>query len=554
MPSVRTVFRNACLEPFNSTSDTLVILDGLVEAVGSWGEVSNLVSGTDVVIDCAERTLIPGIEDSHLHGYMLGRQLSGVNLTPVNCPDLASIHRSLINYASKSEGWIRGFGWVSGAIAGGGPNGAWCHQDLEATALHRPIILTDFSGHQAWCNKIALDIAGITKNSPEPPGGVIVRDASGEPTGLLLESAVKLVTSSIPKPSKSELKSAIRTARDILLANGITSYTDPGIGPGAASLDDGSASLEVIDAYREMQEDKELKLRVDIMLLFGGLGGTTLEDVRKGLDDFGPPIRQTPSSHLSVAQLKLFADGIPRSRTAWLSEPYDNHDHGSLSLAGDTDAERVKTLESIYLHATNLGWQIGIHATGDQTVSAIADVAQKHGKAKELRNYVIHGDLIKPGDFKRLAEAGIGLSVQPAIRWMVGRNVEKILGAERSSKRLLLRQMKDAGINLALSSDGPVSPADWRVIFSTAVNRGFAVEPEFNDGQGLTPIEAMEALTTKAAFQSHSENWRGSLTKGKVADFMILDRKINWSDNPRIVLEAKPAAVFVGGSKVFGEI
>ena len=137
---------------------------------------------------------------------------------------------------------------------------------------------------------------------------------------------------------------------------------------------------------------------------------------------------------------------------------------------------------------------------------------------------------------------------------MVGRNVEKILGAERSSKRLLLRQMKDAGINLALSSDAPVSPADWRVIFSTAVDRGFAIEPEFSDGQGLTPLEAMEGLTTKAAFQSHSENWRGSLTKGKVADFMILDRKINWSGNPRLVLEAKPAAVFIGGSKVFGEI
>ena len=548
------VFKNASLKPFDQHSDAFAVSGQDIIAVGSWSELQNLVTSPAQVIDCEGATVIPGIEDSHLHGYMLGRQLSGANISPEHCADLAAIHRKLREHASLNPGWVRGFGWVGGVIEGTGPKSTLTYNELEGAQINEPIILTDFSGHQAWCNKKALDAAGITANTEDPAGGQIVRNSLGEPTGLLLESAVKLVTQVMPRPTRSELTKAVIRARDILLANGITSYTDPGLGPGAASLDDGTASLEVVDVYKQLAKDAELNMRVELMLLFGGLGGTSIEDVKTGLQEFGPPEIRSRGYQVTVSQLKVFADGIPRSRTAWMSEPYDTHNHGSLTLAGNNEKEQVETLHSIYAHATTQGWQVGIHATGDQTISAIADAAEQNPAASKLRNYVIHADLVKSEDMIRLGNYGVCVNVQPGIRRMVGRAVEPIIGRERTMRRLRLKEMKEAGINLALSSDAPVTPADWRVIFASAVDRGFITEPDFDDGQGLSPLEAMHALTTTAAYQSHSEQWRGSITPGKVADFVVLDRLVDWDGDPWQVTKAQPRAVFVGGKLVHGGI
>ena len=548
------VFKNASLKPFDQHSDAFAVSGQDLVAVGSWSELQNLVTSQSQVIDCEGATVIPGIEDSHLHGYMLGRQLSGANISPELCADLAAIHRKLKEHASLNPGWVRGFGWVSGLIEGTGPKATLTYTELEGAQINQPIILTDFSGHQAWCNKKALEAAGITANTEDPTGGQIVRNSLGEPTGLLLESAVKLVTQVMPRPSRSELTNAVIRARDILLTNGITSYTDPGLGPGAASLDDGTASLEVIDVYKQLAKDSALNMRIEVMLLFGGLGGTSLADVATGLKEFGPPEIRSKGYQVTVSQLKVFADGIPRSRTSWMSEPYDTHTHGSLTLAGSNEKEQVETLNSIYAHATTQGWQVGIHATGDETISAIADAAEQNPTASKLRNYVIHGDLIKSQDMLRLAKSGICVTSQPGIRRMVGRAVEPIIGRERTLRRGRFRAMKEAGISLALSSDAPVTPADWRVIFAAAVDRGFITEPDFDDGQGLSALEAMHALTTTAAYQSHSEQWRGSIEPGKVADFVVLDRLVDWDGDPWQVTKAKPRAVFVGGKLVHGGI
>ena len=548
------IFKNASLKPFDQHSDAFAVSGQDLVAVGNWSELQNLVTSQSQVIDCEGATVIPGIEDSHLHGYMLGRQLSGANISPEHCADLAAIHGRLKEHASSNPGWVRGFGWVSGLMEGTGPKATLTYTELEGAQINEPIILTDFSGHQAWCNKKALDAAGINANTEDPTGGQIVRNSLGEPTGLLLESAVKLITQVIPRPTQSELTKAVIRARDILLANGITSYTDPGLGPGAASLDDGTASLEVIDVYKQLAKDSELNMRIEVMLLFGGLGGTSIADVTTGLQAFGPPEIRSRGYQVTVSQLKVFADGIPRSRTSWMSEPYDTHTHGSLTLAGSNEKEQIETLNSIYAHATTQGWQVGIHATGDQTISAIADAAEQNPAASKLRNYVIHADLVKSEDMIRLGNSGVCINVQPGIRRMVGRAVEPIIGRERTMRRLRLREMKEAGINLALSSDAPVTPADWRVIFASAVDRGFIAEPDFDDGQGLTALEAMHALTTTAAYQSHSEKWRGSIEPGKVADFVVLDSLVDWDGDPWQVTKAKPRAVFVGGKLVHGGI
>jgi len=554
MTTSAVVLRNVSLEPFDATSDTVIFEGQYIVAVGKWDSLKNLISSNSRVFDCEFKTLLPGIDDSHLHAYMLGRQLSGVNVGPDNCQDIKAVLKALQASQQQYSGWIRGFGWVSGRLMGTGPEHSVTAQDLDASNIDKPILLTDFSGHQAWCNSLALSLAGISRETPNPSGGVIVRYEDGSPTGLLIDSAVELVTRRIDKPSSSERKTAITTARDILLSNGITSFTDPGIGPGAASLDDGTAGLEVIDDYKRLAEDGELNLRVNIMLLFGGLGGTSVQDVVEGLNSFGPPQFSNEPNFLNVSQLKVFADGIPRSRTAWLSDPYDDHSHGSLTLAGDTDAERLETMAGIFAEGSSRGWQIGFHSTGDATTSALIDVLLRNKDQAQKRHYVIHGDLILEDDFARMADSGLFLTAQPAIRWFVSRNVDSILGSERAAKRQQLKSQLEAGVPVSLSSDAPVSSADWRLIYAAAVSRSLRTEPSYTDDQKLSPLQALTAMTQTPAMQSHAESWRGRIAAGYVADLFLVDRKIDFAADPWLLMESKVQATFVAGHLVFGEL
>lgn len=554
MSSSSIVLRNVSLEPFDAVSDTVIIEGEYITAVGNWSSLMDGVPRNSQHFDCEFKTLLPGIDDSHLHAYMLGRQLSGVNVGPDQCENLDEVIKAVQLAEGSQQGWIRGFGWVSGRVIGSGPEQTVTAQDLDSAESSQPVILTDFSGHQAWCNSLALKIAGIGAETPNPSGGVIVRYQDGTPTGLLIDSAVELVTRKINRPNESERLAAIKTARDILLSNGITAFTDPGIGPGAASLDDGTADLVVIDDYKKLAEAGELNLRVNVMLLFGGLGGTSVQHVVDGLDAFGPPQFNSQPNFVNVSQLKVFADGIPRSRTAWLSEPYDDHSHGSLTLAGDTEADRLKTMAGIFSEASRRGWQIGFHSTGDATTSALIDLLLKNESQVEKRHYVIHGDLIRENDYERMARSGLFLTAQPAIRWFVSRNVDSIIGIDRAAKRQQLRSQLEAGVAVSLSSDAPVSSADWRLIYAAAVSRSLRTEPSYTDDQKLTPLQALTAMTQTPAAQSRAESWRGRIAAGYVADLFLVDRKIDFAADPWSLMESRVQATLVAGRIVFGEL
>ncbi len=548
------VLRNVCLEPFDSGADTVVIEGQYITAVDTWDQLQDALPKTANFYDCAGKTLLPGIDDSHLHAYLLGRQLFEVNVGPDRCADAQSIRIALKSVQDKYSGWIRGHGWVNGRIVGSGPEGTVAAADLDDVELLKPIVLSDFSAHQAWCNSLALQLAGITRETPDPSGGVIVRYADGTPTGLLVDAAVALVTKLIPKPKQTERLDALRAARDTLLSHGITSFTEPGVGPGASSLGDGSADLILIDDYKTLAADSELNLRVNVMLLFGGLGGTSVDHVREGLDDFGAPEFTDQPNFVNVSQLKIFADGIPGSRTAWMSEPYDNHGHGSLTLAGGTDAERLETLKGIFAAASKRGWQMGFHATGDATTSALIDLLLQNRSQADKRHYVIHGDFINDEDVARMSESGLFLTSQPSIRWFVSRNVESIIGAERSSKRQQLRSLVKAGVPVSLSSDAPVSTPDWKLSYAAAVSRSLRTEPDYTDNQKLTPLQAMTAMTQTPAKQSGAAAWRGRIEPGYVADLLLLNRRIDFGDDPWSLMESSVQATFVDGRLVFGEI
>ena len=166
---------------------------------------------------------------------------------------------------------------------------------------------------------------------------------------------------------------------------------------------DGTGDLGAVEAYRQLDAEGALIIRANLMLLYGGLGGTTAKAVADGLDAWGAPVRGGAFSHLDIAQVKVFADGIPRSRTAWVTEPYDDGCCGHLQVAGDTDAERVAELIAIVNAAVSRGWQVGAHSIGDRTITTFLDAIEESGTYDALRHYVIHGDLIKAHDLGRMA-------------------------------------------------------------------------------------------------------------------------------------------------------
>jgi hypothetical protein len=177
-----------------------------------------------------------------------------------------------------------------------------------------PVILGDFSGHQAVCNSLALQIAEVSASTPDPSGGIFVRYADGSPTGLVYEAAVGVINDAIPALTVAQQKQAILASQSNLLQHGITAFTDPGLGPGARTLMDGTGDLGAVEAYRQLDASGELIIRANLMLLYGGLGGTTARAVAEGLDAWGAPAHGGSMSHLDIAQVKVFADGVPRSR------------------------------------------------------------------------------------------------------------------------------------------------------------------------------------------------------------------------------------------------
>ncbi|MFM8515467.1 MAG: amidohydrolase [Actinomycetota bacterium] len=501
-------------------------------------------------VDLGGRTVIPGIDDSHLHAYEHGRSLTALPLG--DAPDLETLRNLLRAARPESSGWYRGQGWLP-SVRGSGADGRLSSTDIDDVTPAGPALLGDFSGHAAVVNSAALRAAGIDASTPDPPGGVVVRDASGHPTGLLFEAAVGLVAGATPPITAAERFDAIRTAQADLLHRGIVSVTDPGLGPGGTTLMDGTGTLDAVAAYLSLDDAGDLHIRTHIMLLFGGLGGTTAAMVAEGLDAWGPPRRAPRHQRVSIDQLKVFADGIPRSRTSWLSEPYDDCTHGHMTVAGENDAERVAELHAIVQAGASRGWQVGTHATGDATITAFIDSVTALTSGQDLRHYVIHGDLVQRSDLPRLHALTMAVNTQPGIRWAVASAASQFLGRERNLGKQPLRSMIDAGVVLALSTDAPVIEPDWRRTLVSAVTRNLRDEPDYTDAEAITVDQALDAMTHAGAWQCHEEGWRGRIAPGMAADLVVLDRAVDWTD-PDDILAIGVDSVLIDGRVACGEL
>ncbi|MGW3397412.1 amidohydrolase [Streptomyces hydrogenans] len=547
-----------------SVVEALAVTGSVISAVGTREDVAALIGPGTRVVDLEGATLLPGINDSHLHGCAFGMASPPLSVE-VGHPAVSSLAevaeavREAVGRASAGQ-WITGHGWDTGYLAEcvADPSRHPARGDLDAVSPDHPVVLYSFSGHATWVNSKALELIGIDRHTVAPPGGAVVADEAGEPTGLLHEGAQALVQNALPPLDRQERTDAIKSALATLARFGVTSYTEPGLGPGGDGIMRGALGTETLEVYRRLLADGELTARVGVLLLPTGMAGTA-EEFARTLDDLDVAGEDDPR-RLAIHGVKVFADGIVPNKTAWMHEPYVGGGCGSLCVGGDLDDDRIAEIGAMIRHAHAAGHQLGVHATGDRAIDTVTDAFAAAAAAHprdDARHYVIHGDFLTPHAMKVLAAHDYGVNMNPTIKWTVADMEEEFVGAGRAAYAWPYRDALDAGVRVASGSDAPVTHPDWRQGVATMVLReskaaGRVSGPE----QRIALAEAIRTYTIDAAWQDFADGWKGSLETGKVADLCVVEGDLLGADphtipdmpvvltvlDGRVVYEARPAA------------
>ena len=320
-----------------SIKQAVAIEGGKIVAVGENDEIKKFIGSNTKVLDLKGKPIMPGINEAHMHGPFFGatRPPLCIDLTyPAvkSIPELVEALRREVENAKPGE-WIRGFGWDQGSLeeCKDDPTRLPRRSDIDPVSSDNPVIFTDFSGHTLLVNGKVIEMAGITKDTPDPESGEMEKDpTTGEPTGIFKEpGAQAMVSAVVPLLTREEKKQALLTALSHLNANGVTSFTDAAIGPGGENFVSGVMSGQFVDIYNELLEEGNLTARVNVLLLMGDYGALTLEDLRKNIETFKVPT-DVDKEWLNFPGVKIFADGIPLTMTSWMNEDYVAGGHGNV--------------------------------------------------------------------------------------------------------------------------------------------------------------------------------------------------------------------------------
>jgi predicted amidohydrolase YtcJ len=548
-----------------SIKEAVVVKDGKILAVGTSDDVKTYIASDTKVLDLKGKPILPGINETHLHAPFFGatRPPLALDLTYPkikSIPDMVEALRQKVAQVKPGE-WIRGFGWDQGSLeeCKSNPSKLPRKSDIDPVSPDNPVVFSDFSGHTLLINSKALEIAGITKDTPDSDSGEIEREPqTGAPTGIFKElGAQALVSSVVPLLTREEKKQALLTALEHFKSNGITSFTDAAIGPGGEAYVYGVMSAEFVNIYKELLDEGQLTARARVLLLMGDYGALTLEDLKSNIETFKVPTG-LDKSWLNFPGIKIFADGIPLTYTSWMNEDYVSGDagHGTSVIPGKTDQEQRDNLIEMIEYVHSKGYQIGLHATGDRAIDAAVDgFAQAFEKqpGKELRHYIIHGDFISADKAKTLAKYRCGIAMQPFIASMIADFEPAVVGEERAAYEWPTRTVLDAGVNLTSNSDAPITYPNWRLGVQAAVLREGLVSGKVSGPEEcLTVEEAIRTYTINGAWQDHMEGLKGSIETGKFADFCIIGDDILNVD-PHKIGEIPVLMTIVGGKIVFDE-
>jgi predicted amidohydrolase YtcJ len=548
------------VDPRDRMAEALAIKGDRLLAVGSTAEIKAFASARTEVVDLAGKTVLPGINDSHTHAAMYGGSRPPLTLD-VGFPavkSIAGIKQMVRARAAETKPgeWIRGNGWDEGYLEEclADPSRHMTRADLDEVAPDNPVYLVDFSQHQLVANSLALRLAGITRDTETEPGSQIVKDpATGEPTGALIElPAQGILMRVVPPWTRAEKRAAILGMMKTMNARGITSVTDAALGPGGIAYQGGLLGSECIGVYNDLHNEEAMTVRVNVLYLFGEYGAISLADFQRSILEIGIHTG-FGDEWLQIGGIKLFADGIPQTKTAWLHDDYPDGGNGSLVLPGGSHEERRQELIQMIGLAHRQGFQCAIHAVGDRAIEACVDgfARAQSEDPKALRHYLVHCDLITDADIRRLIDCGAGVSTQPILKWVFSDAIDGLLGITRSERQFPLRSLLDAGVHVSLSSDAPVTEPDWlQGVEAAVLRKSKASGTVRGPAQCISTHEAIRLYTMGGAWQDHREDRKGSLEPGKLADFCVLDRDI-LSVEPAEIHAIKNVATVVGGKRVF---
>jgi len=517
------------VDPAHPKAEALAILRDRIVAVGTDADVNAWRGPNTKVIDAAGKLLLPGFNDAHVHFVSGGAQLDNVQLN-----DATSAQEFVRRIGERAKTTPKG-SWILG---GDWDETKWTPPELPTKELidpvtgDTPVFVSRYDGHMGLANSAALRTAGITAQTPDPPGGAIVRDTKGNPTGALKDAAADLLYKHVPPLTHDERMRAVKRALAHAASLGVTSVQH--MNPDYAD----------IAVYSELLDRGELTARIYAAPFIMDFGDQAKLGIRRA---FGDPF-------LRVGAVKGYADGSLGSRTAYFFEPFSDTP-GNRGLLSD-EMQPPATMRERILKADAAGIQTCIHAIGDQAISMIldfyADVVKEHGKA-DRRFRIEHAQHMAAKDFDRFAQLGVIASMQPYHAIDDGRWAEARIGHDRASRTYAFRTFLDHGVRLAFGTDWDVAPLNPMLGIYAAVTRA-TLDGKNPNGwfpeQKLTVAETVEAYTMGSAYAEFQEKEKGSITVGKLADIVMLSDDL-FTIDPAKIRDVKVLRTFVGGKLVY---
>jgi predicted amidohydrolase YtcJ len=531
--------RIATMDPARSWATALAVRGERIVAVGPDADVAALIGPGTRVIELRGRTVTPGFQDAHVHPVHGGLSMLRCDL---HADEQSGPQLDVIEAYARShpnETWIRGGGWYMAAFEGGTPR----REELDRVVPDRPAFLTNRDGHGAWVNSKALELAGITADTPDPSDGRIERDPDGTPSGTLHEGAMALVTRLLPDDTPAELEEALRLGQRYLHGFGITAWQDAIVEPDAEER-----------AYVALASHGELTGRV--------VGAMWWERSRGGeqIEEFVERRKATSIGRYQATSVKLMMDGVLENFTGALLEPYEDgkggvtDNRGLLQIDPDGLSEWVPTLD-------RLGFQPHFHAIGDRAVRASLDAVEAARRANgpsDTRPHIAHIQVIHPDDIPRFRQLDVAANAQPL--WAAHDDQLDVLtipflGDERSEWQYPFRSLRAAGAVLAMGSDWSVSSPNPIWEMHLAVERKAPVRyagdrPVFLPEERLDLIDALAGFTNGSAYVNHLDGDTGTIEVSKFADLAVLDRDL-FDRGAGQIEEVRVVGTFVGGVPVF---
>lgn len=507
---VLTNGRIVTLDPRRPEARALAVRGDRVLATGSEDEIAPLVGRRTRVIDLRGALAVPGFVDSHAHFLGIGARRLQLDLAgAASFDEVVALVRDAARDAAPGE-LVRGRGWHQSkwsAPPPGAVEGLPVHDALSAVSPENPVVLVHASGHAALANARAMELAGVTRDTPDPEGGEVVRDARGEPIGVFRENAQRLLDPVVAAAAPPDKRRMALLAREECLSKGITSLHDAG------------SSFEDAALLGELAREDALGVRLWVMLLEPN------ERLAAGLARL--PAADERHHRFAVGGIKVWMDGALGSHGAWLLEPYADLP-GSTGLATVAPESLARTAELALEH----GLQLCVHAIGDRANRTVLDVYERAFRARgvdgsALRWRIEHAQHVDPADVPRFAELGVIASVQGVHCTSDATFVPARLGAERArATSYAWRSLLDSGAVVANGTDAPVEDPDPLACFAASVTRRTPSGATFVPEQRMTRAEALVSYTRSGAYAAFQEELVGALAPGMLADVAVLSHDV----------------------------